>query len=114
MRSYTKVIQEPTTTQLFTATFAQNFGISGDVVRWQHERAQSALALYNLLVTGKYIWVFDDFPQGLIWNLNGQGQTQHSGSVYNGTSPTAVYSGSSQAIASLGYTILPYEDHPLN
>src|SRR5262245_4830045 len=108
MRSYTKVILEPTTGQIFTATFATDFGISGQVKRWQHERSQGALALYNLLTTGQYVWIFDKFPVGLTWEMNGQNGITRTGTVYNGETPTAVYSGASGAIASLGYTILEY------
>jgi hypothetical protein len=113
MRSYTKVVKADNG-EIVTATFAKDFGVSGEVFRWQHNRDQHALQLYNLLITSKYIYTFDDFPAGLIWNLNGMGQTGYSGPVWNGSSPVNVYSGASPDIVSLGYDIQPYDSHPLN
>jgi hypothetical protein len=100
MRSYTKIVVDPESGKIFTAKFAKDFGIAGDVKRWQHQRTQNALALYNLLI----------FPQGQVYVF----PTDPGIVSWSNTSVTTAYSGASAAIAALGYTILPYDSHPEN
>jgi hypothetical protein len=101
MRSYSKVIVEPSRGEIFTAKFAADFGIGGKVMRWQHERTQGALALYNLLIfPAGQVYVFPADPGTVTWS--------------NSSTVDVAYSGSSAAIAGLGYSIKPYDSHPLN